>query len=145
VINWTREQMEARFNAHPMFTRAETLAELGRMTRIDPEGLQRTVTAYNRAVASGTDVLGREYLPRAIAQPPFYAITLLGHSSTSAIGVTVDEQLRVTDGHGRPIEGLYAAGEVLGSGVTLGRAFVPGMLLTPALSLGRLLGRTLPV
>ena len=41
---------------------------------------------------------------------------------------------------GTPVGNLYAAGEVLGSGATLGDAFVPGMMLTPALTLGRLLG-----
>mgnify|MGYP006181454869 CR=1 FL=1 len=33
--------------------------------------------------------------------------------------------------------------EVLGSGATLGDAFVPGMMLTPALALGRWLGNRL--
>jgi fumarate reductase flavoprotein subunit len=44
-----------------------------------------------------------------------------------------------------PIRNLYAAGEVLGSGATLGDAFAPGMMLTPALALGRWLGNTLPI
>ena len=39
----------------------------------------------------------------------------------------------------------YAAGEVMGSGTTLGSTFAPGMMLTPALSLGRWLGMTLPI
>jgi fumarate reductase flavoprotein subunit len=51
----------------------------------------------------------------------------------------------VTRKDGSPIPNLYAAGEVLGSGATLGNAFVPGMMLTPALSLGRWLGLTLPI
>lgn len=34
---------------------------------------------------------------------------------------------------------------VLGSGTTLGSTFGPGMMLTPALSLGRWLGMTLPI
>ena len=44
---------------------------------------------------------------------------------------------------GGVVPNLYAAGEVLGSGATLGDAFVPGMMLTPALALGRWLGNTL--
>ena len=40
-------------------------------------------------------------------------------------------------GDGSPIEILYAAGKVPGSGATMGSAFVPGMMLT----LGRLLIR----
>ncbi len=145
IAGWTREQMQAHFNAHPMFARADSLEALAERARVDAGGLVQSVAAYNNAVANGTDALGRVYLPRPIAEPPFYAITLLGHSATCSIGLSVDRQLRVTTRDGKPIEGLYAAGEVLGSGVLLGRAFVPGMLLTPALSLGRLLGRTLPV
>jgi fumarate reductase flavoprotein subunit len=40
---------------------------------------------------------------------------------------------------------LYAAGEVLGTAATSGHAFCGGMLLTPALTFGRLLGEWLPV
>ena len=48
-------------------------------------------------------------------------------------------------GNQEPVPGLYAAGEVLGSGTTLGSTFAPGMMLTPALSIGRWLGMTLPI
>jgi fumarate reductase flavoprotein subunit len=59
--------------------------------------------------------------------------------------VSIDKNLRVTRADGTPIPGLYAAGEVMGSGATLGDAFAPGMMLTPALTLGRWLGQTLPI
>ena len=58
-------------------------------------------------------------------------------------GIHVDAQLRALDTAGRPIPGLYAAGEVIGGGATSGIAFCGGMLITPALSFGRILGRTL--
>ena len=54
-------------------------------------------------------------------------------------------ELWLACGDGSIVPNLYAAGEVLGSGVTLGKAFAPGMMLTPALALGRWLGNTLPV
>jgi len=41
--------------------------------------------------------------------------------------------------------GLPAAIFASRRGATLGPAFVPGMMLTPALSLGRMLGMTLPI
>ncbi len=53
--------------------------------------------------------------------------------------------MRVLRGNGQPVPNLYATGEVLGSGATLGNAFVPGMMLTPALAIGRMLGMTLPI
>lgn len=142
---WSRERLLEHFGRHPMFVSGDSLAELAVRCMIDPAALEATVQAYNRAVGTGDDALGRQHLPRALAEPPFYAITHLGHSATSSAGIVVDAELRVLDAAGRPIGNLYAAGEALGSGVTLGNAFVPGMMLTPALALGRWLGKTLPL
>jgi fumarate reductase flavoprotein subunit len=145
LANWSREKLLAHFNSHPMFVKADSLAELAQRAGIAVEALQETVSSYNRSVALQADFLGREHLPRSIVTPPFYAICHMGHSATSSTGLVVDKRLRVVDAKGEPIEGLYAAGEVLGSGATLGDAFAPGMMLTPALALGRWLGLTLPL
>ncbi len=142
---WSRERLLEHFGNHPMFVSAGSIAELARKCSIDVAGLENTVRDYNLAVTQRTDPLGRQHLPRPIAAAPFYAITHLGHSATSSAGIVVDADLKVLDGQGRPIPNLYAAGEALGSGVTLGNAFVPGMMLTPALALGRWLGNTLPL
>lgn len=143
--DWSRDKLLQHFSEHPMFVQAPSLADLARKAGIDPQGLKETVSSYNRSVALQADFLGREHLPLPVGQGPFYAICHMGHSATSSTGLVVDTALRVTDAHGRPIEGLYAAGEVLGSGATLGDAFAPGMMLTPALALGRWLGMTLPL
>lgn len=143
IPDWDAARVREHCGMHPMFHQAEDLSTLARLAGIDPHGLAQTVSAYNAAVNSGNDPLGRWFLPRTLGQPPFYAITQVGHSAVSCAGLRVDDQLRVLAADGTPIPGLLAAGEVLGSGATLGRAFVPGMMLTPALSLGRWLGRTL--
>lgn len=135
VAGFTREQMRAHFDWHPMFAQAPSLAELAAKLRIDPAGLSATIAQYN-AAESG---------PRRIERPPFYGIVHMGHSSTSSTGVVVDDALRVLRGDGQPIANLYAAGEVLGSGATLGNTFCPGMMLGPALALGHWLGETLPL
>ena len=41
---------------------------------------------------------------------------------------------------GQPIGGLFAAGELLGAGNLMGKATVNGMMATPALTFGRLIG-----
>jgi fumarate reductase flavoprotein subunit len=145
IKDWTRSRMLEHFNAHPMFSRAGTLEELAVMAKVDPAGLVATVSAYNESVASGQDRLGRSHMPAPIIEPPYYAITHLGSSATSSTGVVVDRERRVIRGDGNPIPNLYAAGEILGSGATLGNTFCPGMMLTPALALGRLLGERLPL
>ena len=145
MSRWTPAQMNEHFNTHPMFFKADTLDELAAKAGIDPRGLTSTVSTYNKSVNSGQDSLGREYMPRKIENGPYYAIIHLGSSATSSVGINVDEDMRVLNEQGDVIPNLYAAGEVLGSGATLGHVFVPGMMLTPALALGRWLGMTLPV
>ncbi|MDE0128470.1 MAG: FAD-dependent oxidoreductase [Gammaproteobacteria bacterium] len=142
---FSREEFLAHCENHPMFARAGSLAELAAAAEVDAAGLTQTVRDYNDAVGSGADPLGREHLPAPIAEPPFYAITHLGSSATSSTGVAVNDAHQVLRGNQEPVPGLYAAGEVLGSGATLGSTFAPGMLLTPALSVGRWLGMTLPI
>ena len=84
-------------------------------------------------------------MPKPIVQPPFYAIRHQGHSTTATVGIAVDDRLRVIRQDGMPIPNLYAAGELLGAGQTQGRSFVGGMMVTPALSFGRILGERLPL
>lgn len=138
-----RARFLALCGAHPMFHRADTLAALAARAGIDPAGLEASVQEHNAAVRTGQDRLGRSHLPRPIGTPPFFAVTLHGASATSAVGITVDDALRVLRADGSAVPRLYAVGEVLGSGALLGQAFVPGMMLTPALALGGWLGRTL--
>ena len=55
-------------------------------------------------------------------------------------GLDVNPRLEVLNQDGEPIPNLYAAGEVLGAGATTGFGIVNGMMLTPALVLGRMIG-----
>ena len=145
IEGWPREKIAQHFGTHPMFHQADTLDGLAEKVGVAGDGLRATVAEYNASVAGGTDGLGRRHMPLPIAKPPFYGIIHLGHSATSSIGVNVDTALRVLRQDGSAIPNLYAVGEVMGSGATLGNAFVPGMMLTPALALGRWLGMTLLV
>ena len=110
------------------------------MAGIDAPGLARSVAAYN---APGPDPLGRSHKPAPIVEPPFHAIKAHGIVLKTPAGIAVDEDLRVLDAAGRPIEGLYALGEAIGGATLSGNAFVGGMSVTPALSFGRWLGRQL--
>lgn len=146
IPGWSREGLLSHFDTHAMFVRAPTLDALAARTDIDAAGLARTVREYNEAVRKrGGDAFGREHLPQAIEKGPFYAITHLGHSATSAAGIVVDEKMRVLRGNGQIVPNLHAAGEVLGSGALLGNSFIPGMMLTPSLAIGRWLGLSLPL
>jgi fumarate reductase flavoprotein subunit len=125
-------------------TSADDVGELALLAGIDPDGLARTVAAWNEIVArQALDPLGRETCAHAVARPPFYALETCATSMISFGGVAVDGELRVVDERNEPIAGLYAAGEILGAAATSGNAFCGGMLVTPSLSFGRILGRRL--
>lgn len=127
----------------PNFFKADTLEELAEKMGIDSEGLGNTVDKYNVAVASGKDELGRTHMPLPIEKGPFYGLRLQSWFLTTFAGLAVGENLKVIRQDGSPIEGLYAAGELLGTGATSGRAICGGMLVTPAIAFGKLLGERL--
>ncbi len=142
--NTTKEQEMAFFGTHPMFAKADTLAALAKAAGIDAKGLAATVAAYNAGIENGTAYpMGRTHRPLPIKQGPFYAVRVQGTSISSTVGLAVDDGLRVIDGNNKPIANLYAAGELLGSGQTMGDSFCGGMMATPALTFGRLLGQRL--
>ncbi len=139
---WSTEDIRKGFGKHHMFYKADTLGELARWTGIEAGGLDYTVAAYNESQATGKDpVFGRTHMPLPISKPPYYAIRLQGYSILVFGGLAVDTSLRVIREDGSPVPNLYAAGEVLGKGVFTGSAYVGGMSLTPALTMGRLLGQ----
>jgi fumarate reductase flavoprotein subunit len=53
-------------------------------------------------------------------------------------GIKVNGNLQVVRADGTPIEGLYAAGEVLGAGQVMGDAFCSGMSAGAAVTNGRM-------
>lgn len=147
VQDWTREQVVAAFDrAGPAFLTADSLAGLAAKAGIDAEGLAQSVAGFNYGVATGHDFFGRTHHPLPIAEPPFHAIRMQASAVSSTIGLAVDDALRVIRRDGTPIPNLYAAGEILGSSQTMGQAACGGMMVTPALTFGRLLGdRMIPL
>lgn len=138
------EAVARSFADNPAFVSAATLHELAEATGMDPAVVERSIADFNAAIADGRpDSLGREHRPLPVAEGPFYAVRHVGWSIVGFAGVDIDTQLRVLDTDGRPIPGLYAAGEVIGFSKTSGNAFAGGMSVTPAMTFGRLFGETI--
>ena len=134
-------EFRSKLGNHPSFLKANTLADLAKQMNVPRSNLEDTIKRYNTAVETGVDAdFGREFLLRAIEQAPFYAYAACGVTVVSPAGLNANEQLQVISQDGTPIPNLYAAGEILGFTRLSGSAFVGGMSLTPALTLGRLLG-----
>lgn len=106
----------------------------------DPDEMERSVETYNAACrGEREDPVGR---PRetlvAMAEPPYYGV-----ASPPLIGFTCggprrDERARILDVEGRPIPGLYAAGEISS---TYSRSLDGGMMVADAMAFGRVAGR----
>ena len=127
----------------PMFYVADTVESLAEKAGLPTDALAQTVAAYNEAQTEGSDALGRQHMPRGVTEAPFYAIRSQAMSVSSTVGLKVNEHLQVMREDGSTIPGLYAAGESLGQGGLMGSSFCGGMLVTPALTFGRLLGQRL--
>jgi succinate dehydrogenase/fumarate reductase flavoprotein subunit len=137
-------------------TRAGSLAELAAALEIDAAGLAETVEDFNGAAADGRDpefargestydrFPGRRMLgidtPAAtlapVEGPPFYGVAIESSALGTKGGPRTDAAGRVLDVDGDPIDGLYAAGNVManptgmvygGAGATLAVAGVWGL------------------
>ncbi|MBX9983090.1 MAG: FAD-dependent oxidoreductase [Mycobacterium gordonae] len=136
------------------FCESADLAELGAKTGIDATGLTRTVEWWNANVAAGTDpdfgrgssaydgywgddratTLAAKTLG-PIDTAPFYAVPVCVGSMGTKGGPRTDPDGRVLHVSGKPIPGLFAAGNAMagatgraygGAGGTLGPAMVFG-------------------
>jgi len=137
--------------------KADTLEALAAKIGVDVAGLQATVTNFNRYSADGKDPeFNRGTFPwgalmcgdplqkpnanlGAIDQGPYYAIELqrLAGGGIAASGILADEHCRAIDWNGRPIDGLYVAGNSMArmdngafmqSGITNARGLTHGYL-----------------
>ncbi|MCB2107696.1 MAG: FAD-dependent oxidoreductase [Rhodobacteraceae bacterium] len=140
ITGWDRERYLAAFDVQNLFYKADTIEALAKATGLDPKALAATIADYNAGQKSGKDKMGRKHMPKPIAKAPFYAIRHQGFSVSSTVGVTINTNLQVTRQDGSVIPGLYAAGEVIGSGLLMGKSFCGGMLVMPAITFGKMIG-----
>lgn len=142
VPDWDAERVRDACGQHPMFHSADSLGELGVLAGINPRALTQTVEDYNKARdLDQPDPFRLQHRPLPIAKAPYYAVQMQGWTLISFAGLAVDGRLRVLTPGGQAVPNLYAVGEVIGAGATSGRAYTNGMLVTPALTFGRLLGK----
>jgi 3-oxosteroid 1-dehydrogenase len=136
------------------FSPSGDLAELAAKSGIQPEGLARTIDEWNRNVAAGTDpdfgrgssaydgywgderattLAGKTLGP--IDAPPYCAVPVSVGAMGTKGGPRTDRDGRVLHVSGKPIPGLFAAGNAM-AGVT-GRAYGgAGGTIGPAMVFG---------
>ena len=95
---------------------ADTIEGLAEQLDIDPATLAKTLSDWNGYVAAQNDPdFGRTTGMEAdLSVAPYYAIKIAPGIHHTMGGVHIDTQARVINIEGKPIPGLYAAGEVTG-------------------------------
>ncbi len=147
ITGWNSNRIVSESKEHIMFKSEKDLRTLAVKSGLNPRKLLATVNQFNRnLIFNREDLFGRTHRPLPIVKPPFYSIRMQGWTLCSFAGLAVNSKLEVIKPNREPIKNLYAVGEVIGAGTTLGNAYVNGMLVTPAITFGRLLGeRILPL
>lgn len=110
-----REMVEVQHSEHVFL--ADSLSQLAEQMEVPAEELEKTVARYNQLCEEGYDEdLGKpsQYLKKLVGKR-YYALRLgIVHYSTIG-GVRIDENGNVVDEEQRPIQGLYAAGDLAAS------------------------------
>ncbi len=122
VPNWKRS---IRTDQPPL--QSDSLRGLAQACGMSAEGLEHTVQAYNAACVAGAfsplrpdGLATRGLVPtksnwaRPIDQGPYMAYPVMAGICFTYGGIKTDSHARVVDADGRPVPGLYAAGEATG-------------------------------
>lgn len=120
----------------------DTIEGLAKKMGVPVETFVKTVNDYNAACDKGSDPMGRQKISlNKIQKPPFWA----GYTSMARHfqcgGVVLNDKFQVIDRHFKPIDGLYAVGEI-SSGVH-GTNRLGGNAIAEIFTFGRLLGKQL--
>ena len=100
------------------------------------------MTEYNQAVFTKVDEkFNRQRLDSPINDRTFYSIPITVSILISHGGVAVNPLMQAIEPSGKIIDGLYAAGETIGSAQMMGTAVLSGMSVGPAITLGRIAAR----
>jgi succinate dehydrogenase/fumarate reductase flavoprotein subunit len=140
-----------------MMVKADSLEELAQACGIDAKGLQETAVRFKQFAESGKDLdfhrgdsaYDRVYSdPKVkpnpnlapVEKPPFYAVKVWPGDLGTKGGLLTDEYARVLGKNGKPIAGLYAAGNTSAS--VMGHTYPgPGSTIGPAMVFGMIAGR----
>ena len=101
-------------NGHPVMAVADDLKKAAEVMGVNPEGLAATVKSWNEMVANGKDTQFGRKIVGGLGDGPFYIVEQKVRYQTTLGGLRAGEGMRILDKNGKPIEGLYGAGCVVG-------------------------------
>jgi fumarate reductase flavoprotein subunit len=142
TTQWTADNLGAAL-ASGRVVKADTLDALAGRLGIREGSLAQTIARYNAGAAAGEDTQFFKDGPlmRPVGPGPYYGTAL--RSATlcfTSAGIRIDRDGRALDRTGRPIPGLYAAGETA-NGV-MGESYIgSGSSIAHVITFGRIAGR----
>ena len=121
--------------------KADSLADLAKQLGMPADKLEATVAEFNKMVEAKKDPkFGRKLFDRPIVKPPFYATPRAPSIHHTMGGLQISTNAQVLDKNGKPIPGLYAAGEVTGG--IHGSNRLGGNATADVLTFGRIAARS---
>lgn len=100
----------------PIFT-SGSIEEAAKAAGVDGDALAKSIETFNSYVEAGEDKdFGRasDYLTAAFEDGNIYIVEQKARYATTMGGLDVNENLQVLSTDGKAVEGLYAAGEIIG-------------------------------
>ena len=114
LLNSFNEDVETLVSIGRIY-KADSLADLAKQLGMPADKLEATVAEFNKMVEAKNDPkFGRKLFDRPIVKPPFYATPRAPSIHHTMGGLQISTNAQVLDKKGKPIPGLYAAGEVTG-------------------------------
>ena len=123
--------------------RYQTLETLATSYDINTQTLKQAVSTYNKAVCEGIDSeFQKQIMPEAkpIEKAPFYAMRMWPKVHHTMGGIQIDQHARVINREMKPIESLFAAGEITGG--IHGASRLGSCAITECLVFGRIAVRS---
>jgi len=104
-----------KYKAAGLLTEANSIEELAQAIGIDGDTLQNTINTYNGYFESQEDLeFGRRVIAGELITSPFYAVEVSPAIHHTMGGIKINTNTEVINNSGEIVEGLFAAGEVVG-------------------------------
>lgn len=139
TVRRSLKQIEGYFHLE-LVKSGKTPEELGKAIGADGGALAASIAGYNKfQAAKKDDEFGRPDMPRALNEPSYHAIGIRPGVHYTMGGVLINGLCRVLGQDGKPVPGLYGAGEVTGG--VHGANRLGGNSISETITFGRIAGR----
>ncbi|MBI9109377.1 MAG: FAD-dependent oxidoreductase [Spirochaetales bacterium] len=121
--------------------KSDSLEKLAESFDLPVANFLKTIDGVNEAAKTGIDKDFGKEVNMPISTAPFYGIKAYGTTFMTQGGIKTTTDMQAVTSDGKPIEGLYAAGEVQGTAQWGGFGYAGGSGNSPALIFGFEAGR----